>query len=166
MKWIGKKMLSGLIAVESRRLVWSAGRMLHSMDKVPGDELQSWVVSRQQKIDRLLDDLLELTSYAQLFIGSALYLMPSFFFAVTEQTTHRKPRKHLSLTESSSGNASSAAGVSKLKFIGFCASKPLPCEFKLAMIECNLHSSVSIMSAMPSVTALLALVPLQSVYGI
>jgi hypothetical protein len=77
MKWLGKKLLSSLMAVESRRLVWSAGRMLRSMDKVPGDELQSWMVARQQKIDRLLDDLLELTSYAPLFAGSALYLMPS-----------------------------------------------------------------------------------------
>lgn len=51
------------MSLESRRLIWSAQRTLNLMDNAPEDALEDWIVMREKRLNRLVDDLLELSSY-------------------------------------------------------------------------------------------------------
>ncbi|KIM88756.1 hypothetical protein PILCRDRAFT_813733 [Piloderma croceum F 1598] len=60
--WVGTKIISLVITVDSRRRIWRATRLTKRMKKVPGPDLQAWLVDHRQSVNQLVDDLLELSS--------------------------------------------------------------------------------------------------------
>jgi hypothetical protein len=66
-EWVGEKILSGIMAIESRRLIWSARRLINKMERVPENERIEWSTMRHNRLNRGLDSLLELSSYVLQF---------------------------------------------------------------------------------------------------
>ena len=65
-RWLGAKLLSFIVAIDSRRRIWKAGRLIQRTEKVPGATLEVWLVKNQKSVNELIDDLLELSSYVEL----------------------------------------------------------------------------------------------------
>jgi hypothetical protein len=63
MKWTGYKILDGLTPLEIRRRIWVANRLVKGLEKRSDDSLDDALLRKRKKIDYLLDDLLELSTY-------------------------------------------------------------------------------------------------------
>jgi hypothetical protein len=77
-EWIGDKILSSIFAVESYRRLWRAGKLTKRMKRVPGTALESWLVKHEKQVNQLLNDLLELSSYADCIFFRVHLLKPYY----------------------------------------------------------------------------------------
>lgn len=69
-KWVGLQILEGFNAVEILRRQWVIHRLVQRMGGIPADQRAEWIVQREEKINRKVDDLLELSSYVYCLITS------------------------------------------------------------------------------------------------
>jgi len=63
-KWVGEKILDAVTRLEIRRRVWVIGRLIKYIKEAPLGDLQNLVLKQEKSLHRLVDDLLELSSYA------------------------------------------------------------------------------------------------------
>lgn len=61
MKWVGSQILNSLVPLEIRRRRWVIRQIIKKLGQVPMNDRAEWVVKRGKKINRALDDLLELS---------------------------------------------------------------------------------------------------------
>lgn len=76
-KWVGLQILEGLNAVEILRRQWVIHRLVKRMGGIPADQRAEWIVKREEKINRKVDDLLELSSYVYC-LTTSVYLDSDF----------------------------------------------------------------------------------------
>jgi hypothetical protein len=76
-KWFGEKMLDAITPLEIRRRVWLIGRMVKRLEKLPPGKAHTLFFKKDKSFDRLLDDLLELSSYV-LWLQLTLFLVEAF----------------------------------------------------------------------------------------
>src|SRR5262249_51386678 len=90
--WVGKQIISLTVTIEGRYRIWRAGRLTKRMEKVPGADLESWLVKHEKPVNRVVDDLLELSSYA-IIILFTLYTLIGITenFSSQEYERHRLP---------------------------------------------------------------------------
>lgn len=60
-KWVGSQILNSLVPLEIRRRRWVIRQIIKKLGQVPMNDRAEWVVKRGKKINRALDDLLELS---------------------------------------------------------------------------------------------------------
>jgi hypothetical protein len=61
--WVGEKILDVITPIEVRRRIWVIGNLIKQMEKESSTVLQYRILSKGQVLHRLVDDLLELSSY-------------------------------------------------------------------------------------------------------
>ena len=62
-KWVGLRLLDGYAFMEIRRRRWVIKRFVKQIEDVSKDERAEWLVKRERKVNRTMDDLLELSLY-------------------------------------------------------------------------------------------------------
>jgi hypothetical protein len=62
-KWIGEKMLDIITPIEINRRAWVINRLLKTLEKQSFDSLPDKVFLKKKSIHRLVNDLLELSTY-------------------------------------------------------------------------------------------------------
>jgi len=60
-KWVGLRLLDGYAFMEIRRRRWVIKRFVKRIEDVSKDERAEWLVKRERKVNRTMDDLLELS---------------------------------------------------------------------------------------------------------
>jgi hypothetical protein len=81
--WVGTKIILLIITVNSRR-IWRAARLTKHMKKVPGPDLQEWLVGHRQSVNQLVDDLLKLLSYIE-FLAISIILNNSVVMIIKQE---------------------------------------------------------------------------------
>jgi hypothetical protein len=61
--WVGEKILDVVTPIEIRRRIWVIGNLIKQMEKESSTVLQHRILAKGQVLHRLVDDLLELSSY-------------------------------------------------------------------------------------------------------
>lgn len=62
-KWVGEKILDALTPLEIRRRMWLIERFVRHLEGQPAETRWKWLVQRKKSVNRLVDDLLELSAY-------------------------------------------------------------------------------------------------------
>jgi hypothetical protein len=60
---VGEKILDIVLPLEIRRRVWVIKRFIMRMEKTSDAARLSWLIKREKSVYRVVDDLLELSSY-------------------------------------------------------------------------------------------------------
>lgn len=62
-KWVGMQMLDGLVPLEIRRRRRAIRKLVKQIAKIPEAERGAWLVANEKRVNRSLEDLLELSAY-------------------------------------------------------------------------------------------------------
>jgi hypothetical protein len=62
-KWLGERILNAFVPLEIRRRRWVIRRLVKRIDKIPVEQCAVWLVKKESKITRAVENLLELSSY-------------------------------------------------------------------------------------------------------
>jgi hypothetical protein len=67
-KWVGEKILDlAITPLAVRRRIWVINRMINRMEKEPIDKFEKRILRKETSLHRLVDDLLELSSFVLSF---------------------------------------------------------------------------------------------------
>lgn len=61
--WVGMKMMDAFGELEIRRRRWAIRRVMKTMERITDKERAGWILRNQRQIDRVVVDLLKLSSY-------------------------------------------------------------------------------------------------------
>lgn len=98
-KWIGEKVLEAYASLEIRRRMWVIGRLMKRLEKEPEETRWKWLLQREKSVNRLVDDLLELSTYG-LSSESVVIVANGYYRAETitnENIERRQSRMALAL---------------------------------------------------------------------
>jgi hypothetical protein len=60
-KWVGNKLLQGIVQIEVRRRRWMIGRFMTNLARVTPADRCAWIVKKAHKMNQATEDLLELS---------------------------------------------------------------------------------------------------------
>lgn len=60
-KWVGLQILNAFDSLEMRRRRWIIQKILKKIEKIPADKRAAWLLKNERKMNRVFEDLLELS---------------------------------------------------------------------------------------------------------
>ena len=74
-KWVGMQILDGLVPLEIRRRRWAIRKLVKQIANIPDAERAQWLVANETRVNRSLEDLLELSGYVSFRIDLSCWVI-------------------------------------------------------------------------------------------